>query len=179
MEVPPFVKQLPEGVVRRGWRPAGWGMFIQRPFLHPLVSGWELCALQRCAAPPRPHARPLSLLLCPATSPQVHLPHPYIKTTCKKLGVEWADALVGFERRKGMNFPSIQVGGRMSGWQLHVQCVLAAWIAYWLHGLPTSRGQLGNALHCPPAAACMSMQPHVCPSFPPCCAGRSGADRGC
>jgi len=40
---------------------------------------------------------------------QVHLPNPYIKTTCKKLGVEWADALVGFERRKGMNFPSIQV----------------------------------------------------------------------
>ena len=95
-----------------------------------------LCLAPLCCSPDL-MLTPSPCLPCPATSPQVHLPHPYIKTTCKKLGVEWADALVGFERRKGMNFPSIQVGERVAGW-LGGNCMCSMYCSmYWLHGLPT------------------------------------------
>lgn len=38
----------------------------------------------------------------------VHLNHPYITKTCKTLGVDYAAAMVGFERRRGGSVPVIQ-----------------------------------------------------------------------
>ncbi len=35
----------------------------------------------------------------------VHLNHPYIAKTCRSLGVEYASAMVGFERRRGGSVP--------------------------------------------------------------------------
>lgn len=41
--------------------------------------------------------------------------HPYLATVCKKLGVDYAPALTGFEPRSGRSVPRIQVGGRLPG----------------------------------------------------------------
>ncbi|PSC69590.1 DNA repair complementing XP-C cells-like protein [Micractinium conductrix] len=38
----------------------------------------------------------------------VHLNHPYLATVCKKLGVDYAPALTGFEPRSGRSVPRIQ-----------------------------------------------------------------------
>lgn len=38
----------------------------------------------------------------------VHLNHPYIAKTCKALGVDYASAMVGFERRRGGSVPVLQ-----------------------------------------------------------------------
>lgn len=123
VEVPPFVKALPAGTVREVAGPGvavwvgvggsgGTGGGCRREY----VGGWRICRAQHHARlwlPPAP-ASTLPLLqeassrcLCkalegcapaqpaPPLAAQVHLNYPYLAPVCRKLGVDYAAAMVG------------------------------------------------------------------------------------
>ena len=66
---------------------------------------------------------------CPPAHPvQAHLPMPYLGPICRKLGIDFAPALTGFERRRGgKSVPVIEASAeRARGWRRPAQ-VCCGW----------------------------------------------------
>jgi xeroderma pigmentosum group C-complementing protein len=123
VEAPPFTSALPRGTVSSSsssssmvQRPGGTGAdppccALHAPGLHapdqPRLLAAAAARAPKPYPPPAPNTQPPSVgPLCVCVQAHVHLPH--VALVCRRLGVDYAPALTGFDIRAGRSVPRLE-----------------------------------------------------------------------